>query len=46
MTGKTGTGVTTLTGPTSADVDFPVDGVTTVMNLGSSVDYTIVDTAS
>jgi len=46
MTGKTGTGVTTLTGPTNVDLDFPVNGVTTVMNLGSSVNYTIVDTAS
>lgn len=46
MTGKTNTTAYTLTGPASGDVDFPVTGVATVMNLGASVDYTIADTAS
>ena len=45
-TGKTNTTAYTLTGPTSSDVDFPVGGVCTVMNLGSSTNYTISDTAT
>ncbi len=46
ITGKTGTGVFTLTGPTSSDVDFGVGKVATVCNLGATVDYTISDTAT
>ena len=45
-TGKDDTASYTLTGPADTDVDFPVGGVTHVWNLGSSVDYTISDTAS
>lgn len=47
VTGKNNTTTTyTLTGPTSSDVDFPVGGVATVMNLGASGNYTIADTAT
>lgn len=45
-TGKDNTTSYTLTGPANTDVDFPVGGVAHVWNLGSSVDYTISDTAS
>jgi hypothetical protein len=46
VTGKTNTTVYTLTGPTSSDVDFPVGGVCTVMNLGTSGNYNISDTTT
>jgi hypothetical protein len=45
-TGKTNTTAYTLTGPADTDVDFPVGGVAHVYNLGTSVDYTISDTAT
>ena len=50
LTGKTNTTAYTLTGPDStltANVDdFPVGGVCTVANFGTSGNYTISDTAS
>lgn len=46
ITGKDNTTSYTLTGPTSGDEDFPVEGVAQVVNLGSSVVYTISDTAT
>lgn len=46
ITGKTNTSSYTLTGPTSSDVDFPVDGVAHVWNLGASANYTISDTST
>jgi len=45
-TGKDNTSAYTLTGPASSDVDFPVGGVCSIMNLGASVAYTIADTAT
>lgn len=45
-TGKTNTTSYTLTGPTSSDVDFPVGGVCTIMNLGSSTVYNLADTST
>ncbi len=45
-TGKDNTTSYTLTGPVSGDTDFPVGGVCTIMNLGSSTDYNLADTAS
>lgn len=46
VTGKTNTSLYTLTGPTSSDLDFPVGGVCTVMNLGTSGNYLISDTTT
>lgn len=46
ITGKTDTSSYTLTGPTSSDTDFPVGGVATVANFGSSTNYSLADTAS
>ena len=46
MTGKTNTSAYTLTGPTSSDVDFPVGGVCTIANFGTSTDYSLADTAT
>lgn len=41
ITGKTDAGAETLTLPGSGDVDFPVYGVVTVVNMNSSGNYTI-----
>lgn len=47
VTGKDNTTTTyVLTGPTSADVDFQVEGVCHVANLGASGNYTLNDTVS
>jgi len=45
-TGKDNTSAYTLTGPASSDIDFPVGGVCTIMNLGSSGTYALADTAT
>ena len=46
LTGKDNTNSVTLTGPTSADLDFPVGGVCQIANFASTVDYNLADTAS
>jgi len=46
LTGKTNTTSYTLTGPSNTDFDFPIGGMCTVANFGSSVNYTIADTAT
>ena len=45
LTGHSDGAAHTLTLPTSGVLDFPVGGVTTIIN-GSATDYTITDTAS
>jgi hypothetical protein len=47
VTGKDNTTTTyKLTGPTSGNVDFPVGGVATIVNLGTTGNYTLEDTGT
>lgn len=46
MWGKTTTSAFTLTGPSSSELDFPVGGVLSVMNLGTSGNLTFNDDAT
>ena len=46
ITGKSTTTARTITGPTSSDVDFPVEGVAQVANFGTSGNITINDTTT